>query len=991
MSPLPLDSRNSPVNARVQASRSNNDDPGHYHFSSKLRATLLAFASIGIFHMLRFFYETALISQGSMGLIGAKYFQKEIDSDQFKTSDDRKMHARSTQSTMCRLRQEQLHHAQTAEEELETLLAAECAALKSFGGTSVDALMVWAYDEPPDIQRLQNSISSFPNETSVHLWCGSTVCMQRANRIRMMEHKICLQISRLNVQELSQDTPLSTWAEHHVLAKLLSGHYYEHHLQVAMQLAAVWKTGGVLLQPGVRYDAKKIGTSHVIGTCDGSIAQTPPAFGGLWGLFQPKESSVVYGMIEHFLHTFRWEKPIRQRYNPETWPVLVNLEGLLDAPSVTRSFRKACPNKNFVDGYGGPSKYYATLNYDLRHKYLIDVQKNYGMNLGDETQGLAGIQMLPRLDAFVERDDIEAVKFIDRSTASLFEGNASHPDDGRRVEIFFNAWWGTSSMTWPPPTYINPIMISMHIQPGISKVFQEIPPSSSLLPTNSTDQLSSEPPVAPYLKSQSPIGARDTKTLKFFRESGVQAFFSACMTMTLSLPNNERDNTVLIVDVDIDKQLKGVIPKSILRRSIFLTQKLMDDDADDSVLRFVLAFERLVQYSRARLVFTNRLHVAMPCVALKTPVVFVHGKTLPGGGGNRMDGLDVFMHQLKENETLPADFDWDDPPPNPMADAFKKQVSRIKQLSICHLGISESSRKFSLMPANWNVGLEDKVCTVESGWTQKPNAIHIATSIDANFFEQVFPSWIHAISKSNQNETLVIYILTVNLSEKQRCLLRLMALKLLPNAKIFTIPADVGYFEESYNAGKIRHVSVATQARLLLPSILPCVYRLVWIDLDAFIVGPIREVWNQPTGKCGIAARSSIVNFMSAYRKKYPMLASWNEVYGKSFNAGVMVVDLERLRETHFEANIVQYWAVELGTNDQVTFNLACNSSHTELNAKMNVFQHVSPSNTPNQSEWIIVHFQGSKKPWVEESIELSEFGSLWDDIKITFEQVLDM
>lgn len=359
-----------------------------------------------------------------------------------------------------------------------------------------------------------------------------------------------------------------------------------------------------------------------------------------------------------------------------------------------------------------------------------------------------------------------------------------------------------------------------------------------------------------------------------------------------------------------------------------------------------------------------------------------------------MDGLDVFMHQVKEKQDFPADFDWENPPPNPLRQDFKKQVKRIQQLSTCHEGMSDSSRKFGLVPADWTAGEEDEVCTRESAWSANPNAIHIATTIDTNFFELVFPSWVYALSKSNPDEHLVLYILTVKLSSKQRCLLRQMVLKLLPNTKVFTIPTNVAEFEKSYNTRKRGHISVATQSRLLLPSILPCVRKLLWIDLDAFIVGPIRKAWNEPTGKCGITARSSVVHYMSHYKKYHPTLASWHDDYGKSFNAGVMIIDLQRLRENKFEETIVRYWATKLGANDQVTFNIACNSTHAELDPRLNVFQGVSETNTPDRSEWIIAHFQSSKKPWSEDwdaSWSTPDFWKTWEENKMTFEQILDM
>lgn len=978
---------------------------------------LACLALVGTFSFFGFTQESVVLSEATAQYTeirkdviqgqtdqGAATAQQQSPSSQYTSIQRKPQKDKLSLEQWQQVQQSTIHYLQQVDSS-----SMECKPLQ--GGALT---LVWAYDGPPDLQRFQDSIASVPEGTKIKVYCGSTACLERANRIRMSEHYACLELERLNVPHLAQETPLETWANHHVLVKLLAGHLYEDYLQVAMQLAAAWKYGGVVLQPGVKYEqANNDKEDLTVWTCP-SQGGAVTTMGGLVGLMTASsQSEGVKTMIANFLNAFTWDKTIRDRYVPDKWPVQVNWKALVTpAPSSEAH----CPSLDFVDGYPGPAKYFGTLNYDERHKYLVEYLHNHGMNLGDETQGLAGIQALPRLDAFVERDRVEMVRFTNVKTPPLVY-NSSLPDDGRRVQVFFNAWWGTKTMTWPPPAYIDPISLSMHVQPRpeITSIFRELPESSvatevvveaastakswvyrlydKIFGSSSPEETVERPLAAPYLKSQAPIGARDTKTLQFLRDNGVQALFSACLTMTLSLPNVERDNSVLIVDVNATAQLKGRVPDHVLDGSTFYTQKLLGDDAEDNVLRFVLAFERLLAYSRARLVITNRLHVAMPCVALGTPVIFVHGKTLPGGGGNRMDGLDVFMHKMTDDKSMPEDFDWTNPPPNPRGDDFKKQVKRIQQLATCHSGISDPSRKFGVMPADWKAGEEDEVCTRETAWTANPKAIHIATSIDANFFELVFPSWLNALAKSNPDESLVLYILTVKLSEKQRCLLRLMVLKMLPNAKVFTIPTSVADFEGSYGARKRGHISVATQARLRLPSILPCVRKLLWIDLDAFVVGPIRKAWDEPTGTCGITARSSIVKYMYHNKKYYPSLRTWHDDYGKSFNAGVLIVDLQQLRESQFEEKIVQYWAADLGANDQVTFNLACNASHAELDPRINVFQGTSAENTPPRDEWIIAHFQSSKKPWSgwDSSWSSQDFWDIWEQTKLTFEEVLDL
>ena len=61
----------------------------------------------------------------------------------------------------------------------------------------------------------------------------------------------------------------------------------------------------------------------------------------------------------------------------------------------------------------------------------------------------------------------------------------------------------------------------------------------------------------------------------------------------------------------------------------------------------------------------------------------------------------------------------------------------------------------------------------------------------------------------------------------------------------FPIPTDLNDMKSSYynNNGVGHHISVATQSRLRLPTLLPCIDRILWIDMDAFIVGPLHNIY----------------------------------------------------------------------------------------------------------------------------------------------------
>lgn len=143
-----------------------------------------------------------------------------------------------------------------------------------------------------------------------------------------------------------------------------------------------------------------------------------------------------------------------------------------------------------------------------------------------------------------------------------------------------------------------------------------------------------------FRRQEGGVGMRDTTSLEGARAAGVgNAYFSGCPT-SIRRPTRARapNGTVLVVDVNrVDTHL---IPPSILRRARFATQDVQDCEGD--VIRS--AADRLVELAEASLVVTTRLHVAIPCLAIGTPVVFID-RHLAGGGGRQSGGaLEVFCH-----------------------------------------------------------------------------------------------------------------------------------------------------------------------------------------------------------------------------------------------------------------------------------------------------------------------------------------------------------
>ena len=156
------------------------------------------------------------------------------------------------------------------------------------------------------------------------------------------------------------------------------------------------------------------------------------------------------------------------------------------------------------------------------------------------------------------------------------------------------------------------------------------------------------------MKKYEPIGCRDLRTVKLLKNNGVKAYFSGCLTTTLD--NNylinatkKRTNKIYLIDFkfgeyhEADRYLNKLI-KYKFSEAIHLSHvypvKLTHNQ------RFNEAKKLLKKYSKAKLIITTRIHVALPCLGLHTPVILINEKY----DHYRFDGLYELLNTIGKNE-----------------------------------------------------------------------------------------------------------------------------------------------------------------------------------------------------------------------------------------------------------------------------------------------------------------------------------------------------
>ena len=255
----------------------------------------------------------------------------------------------------------------------------------------------------------------------------------------------------------------------------------------------------------------------------------------------------------------------------------------------------------------------------MKYGLLTYAENKRFYNVGDNIQSLAAKQYLPQTDVLVNRE-----KLADY--------------DGDQIQMILNGWFTHNTTNWVPSDKIDPLFTSFHIN------------------NTAAPGMLSEKGIA-YLKAHEPIGCRDRFSVKILKEKGIDAYFTGCLTLTLDnykVADAERGDKIYIVDPLYNypkkikvfynlksfvksilngkifllgkkkKHLKNIIAPSLLKSAIYVNQEPPANTHTDAE-KFERAENLLKDYAKAKLVITSRIHCALPCLAMGTPVIFING------------------------------------------------------------------------------------------------------------------------------------------------------------------------------------------------------------------------------------------------------------------------------------------------------------------------------------------------------------------------------
>ena len=253
-------------------------------------------------------------------------------------------------------------------------------------------------------------------------------------------------------------------------------------------------------------------------------------------------------------------------------------------------------------------------------KYGVVVYKN-SKNIGDDIQSYAAAKLLPHVDYYIEREHLDIFR----------------PKEFEPVNVIINGWFMYNKLGWPISACINPLYISMHFCKddvlGIGEDFLE--------------GLGGED-----LRMHQPIGCRDKETQDFLENAGFETWFSGCVTLTLTKQYPEIQEEYICL-VDVSPTVETFIKEKYPNIDIRIIHHVHETSTHTNLTweeRFANVEKLLTLYQNAKAVVTTRLHCAMPCLGLETPVLLLGEEEIEEKG--RFEGLYNLVNHLSIEEFL---------------------------------------------------------------------------------------------------------------------------------------------------------------------------------------------------------------------------------------------------------------------------------------------------------------------------------------------------
>ncbi len=476
-----------------------------------------------------------------------------------------------------------------------------------------------------------------------------------------------------------------------------------------------------------------------------------------------------------------------------------------------------------------------------------------------------------------------------------------------------------------------------------------------------------------YLRRYGPVGCRDWNTVFLLLSAGIDAFFTGCLTTTVDalFPSREAayrgKGAVGVIDLQRQSAGRGA-------RNVRMFSHQSDDYRYMSATEGIRAADAtLAAYQRdlSRAV-TGRLHAYLPLTSLGVPVEFKTNNP----GDIRFAGLaglrpgDARLTELRSGirDLTSRVFD------KVLTGAEENEVYGFWR-DITRERVAEARARFEAPVADTptTIDVAAAVATSRAGsrrfgpheTVDRDTVTDVVLAFDQNL---THPAAVLLESiVAHASGALRLWVLGRGLTDAYQEWLAAA----FPSLPITFLPCDRITYDVGGRKRRIpSRITVSTMDRLLLPRMLEDVDRVVYLDVDTLMLDDVCRLARTDLGHRPLAARDSNVSAASEWQRAgrplpEPLATELRRSMGvrhgyghPALNAGVLVLDLDRLRRDDFTARYLGF-GEQYGLHDQDTMLAYVGRDRGVIEPRWNALPVLEDVRDPG-----LIHWASFGKPW---------------------------
>lgn len=234
--------------------------------------------------------------------------------------------------------------------------------------------------------------------------------------------------------------------------------------------------------------------------------------------------------------------------------------------------------------------------------------------------------------------------------------------------------------------------------------------------------------------------------------------------------------------------------------------------------------------------------------------------------------------------------------------------------------------------------------------------MHIIFNVDNGYVRHMCVT-ILSILDRNPNEIIYFHVMTCELSDENRKYVSSLIIERHSSVTFYDV--DINTLKK-FSVGKLTgnpNISYAAYLRLFIPDLLPKnINKVLYLDCDIVVINCLNDLWNKDINQYCLAALDDYGNAQEYGAKRMGL-----EMGFKYFNSGVMLLNLQRLRDMNFTGRIHDFLVTNgcrILMHDQDILNGLLYKQRLPLEERWNMM-----CNTDNTTDYSIIHFAGLK-PW---------------------------